>query len=314
MTEADELALLAARRYYAEGRKMAAIANELCVSRSSISRLLSRARDAGLVEIRIVPPRARVESLEQRVCERFNVHARVVAVPDGSSSHERYELVARAAADFLTNLMSADVILALSWGTMVNSISFHLAAKPCTNSTIVQTNGIGHTSAGVHYSFPMLERFASAFGSHVLHLPFPIFFDSAESKEIVEKERLLRHIRALIANADIFLFNLGTVQSGVPSQPYLSGYFLDDAEFGELRSDGAVGDVSTTFIDETGEADRVRMNSRTTGPDLDTIRGIDRRVCVTSGNHKVRALEAALHGGLVTDLVIDETTALALLG
>jgi len=37
-------------------------------------------------------------------------------------------------------------------------------------------------------------------------------------------------------------------------------------------------------------------------------------VCVVAGNHKVGGLRGALAAGLITDLVIDELTARALIG
>ena len=49
-------ALRAAHLYYIQNLTMDAIASELRISRSSISRLISFARDSGLVEIRLHSP------------------------------------------------------------------------------------------------------------------------------------------------------------------------------------------------------------------------------------------------------------------
>jgi deoxyribonucleoside regulator len=38
-----------------------------------------------------------------------------------------------------------------------------------------------------------------------------------------------------------------------------------------------------------------------------------RRICVVSGTHKVRGLRGAIAAGLITDLIIDERTASALI-
>ncbi|UJP09603.1 sugar-binding transcriptional regulator [Microbacterium sp. KUDC0406] len=310
----DELAVMAAQQYYDEGRTMAAIAHDLQVSRSSVSRLLAGARENGLVEIRVLPPRFRIDSLERAIAARHNVRARVVAVPDGTPGDQRYARTANAAAALVVETMNADAVLALSWGTMVNEISRHLTSKPCTNSWIVQANGIGQSSSGIHHSVGILERFSSAFGASIQQVPFPIFLDSPESKQLIERERLMRNARSMLASADLFLFNVGTVNKGHPNQPWLNGHFLDEDEFGALREDGAIGDVATTFVDAEGRTDRIRMNDRTTGPDPTAVLGIPRRICVTCGNHKVPALTAALRGGFVTDLVIDEVTATTLLG
>jgi DNA-binding transcriptional regulator LsrR (DeoR family) len=308
-----EQALYAAREHYDHGRTMAAIARHLGVSRSTVSRLLSHAREVGLVQIQVLSPKLRVHDLESRIGDAFGVKTRVVALPDDAPATEAHTRTADAAAEFLGEIMAPDTLLALSWGTMVNSIRHALRSKPCTNSRIVMTDGVGQSKGGVHYSHSMLERFATAFGSDVQQFPFPIFVDSAQAKEVLEREQLLRHIRSLINNADVFLYNLGTVQEGIPSQPYVSGYFLDEQDFHELREDQAVGDLSTTFFNDAGEPTGIRMTDRTTGPDLRSVREIPRRVCVSSGAVKIPAILGALRGGLVTDLVLDEATAESLL-
>lgn len=314
VTDGDELAVTAAQQYYGAGRTMAAIARDLKMSRSSISRLLSRAREIGLVEIRVLPPGFRVESLETRLQRRFGVRACVVAVAEGTPEEDRYARTARVGAELVAEHMGADAVLAVSWGTMVNAISHQLSPKPCTNSWIVQTNGVGQSTSGTHHSVGILERFSTAFGASIQQLSFPIFLDSESVTELIEQEQLMRHVRTMIAGADIFLFNVGTVQEGHPNRPWLNGHFLGEKDFRRLREDGAVGDVATTFIADDGTSADIGLNARSTGPDLESIRDIRHRICVTSGNHKVRALEAALHGGLVTDLVIDEITAGTLLG
>jgi deoxyribonucleoside regulator len=57
----------------------------------------------------------------------------------------------------------------------------------------------------------------------------------------------------------------------------------------------------------------IALNARASGPDLDQLRRAARRVCVVAGISKLPSLKGALTAGLVTDLVIDEPLARALL-
>src|SRR5690625_1037573 len=99
----------------------------------------------------------------------------------------------------------------------------------------------------------------------------------------------------------------------MPSAPHLYGNYLGDADYASLHADGAVGDIATTFFDGDGCSDSIRLNARSTGPDLEALRSVSRRICVVSGVHKIEALRAALAGAYITDLIIDEHTAHALL-
>ena len=70
-----------------------------------------------------------------------------------------------------------------------------------------------------------------------------------------------------------------------------------------------MGDAATVFFRADGTWRDIRLNARTTGPGLDRLRRVPRRVGVAAGAHKVAALRAAMVGRLVTDVVVDDTLA-----
>ncbi|MBA0050960.1 MarR family transcriptional regulator [Streptomyces sp. AJS327] len=310
-----ETALRAAQQYYLQRSTMGAIAKELGTSRSTVSRLLSYARDAGLVEIHIHRPQPRANVVERRLRESFDVRAHVARVPSTATNVERLELTAIQAARVINSVFDSDMVIGLSWGTMVNAISRRLIPKPVHNCQFVQLNGVGNSRAtGTHYSHQMFSAFGSAFDAVVQQLPAPLFFDSAATKRALFRERVVRRVTELQQAADAALFSVGTVADGTPSSPYLAGYFLDDSDFVSLAEDEAVGDIATVFLRADGSHHGVRLNERTSGPDLDRLREVDHRICAVSGDHKIGALRAALAGGYITHLVIDERTAALLLG
>lgn len=313
--EQYDRAVEAAVGYYVEKRTMDSVARTLGTSRATVSRLLSYARAHGIVEIKVHQPGARASQGARRLTEAYGVHAVVAPVPQSASPEERHQRTAELAAEHLHDVVTADAVLAISWGTMVNAISTRLRSKPVTNCRIVQVNGIGNsTTVGVHYAHQMMDRFGRAFGASVQQRPLPLFFDTAEARRILAAERLLSQGKQLIENADVHLFNVGTVSDGVPSTPHLYGNFVAEEDFASLQQDGAIGDIATTFFDEHGLCGNIRLNERTSGPDLHSLRAIPRRICAVSGVHKIRALRGALHGGHISDLIIDEHTAHALLG
>lgn len=93
---------------------------------------------------------------------------------------------------------------------------------------------------------------------------------------------------------------------------YAAGY-LDAADQAQLETTGVVGDVGTVFYRADGSTDGIALNDRATGPDFATLRRVPHRVCVIAGTAKLRGLRGALAADLVTELVIDEATARALL-
>ena len=86
----------AASMYYAQGETMEVIARHLGVSRSTVSRLLARARAEGVVRIELVAPGE--GGLERRMGEELGVRARIVPVREGTTEIHRLQQVAAVAA------------------------------------------------------------------------------------------------------------------------------------------------------------------------------------------------------------------------
>jgi DNA-binding transcriptional regulator LsrR (DeoR family) len=67
------------------------------------------------------------------------------------------------------------------------------------------------------------------------------------------------------------------------------------------------------FFRADGSYRDIALNSRTSGPDLELFRRARHSICVASGRGKVEGLRAALSGGFINELIIDEPTARLLL-
>ncbi len=314
MSQSDRLsqAFTAAQLYYMQDKTMAAIAHELRMSRSSVSRLLSFARERGIVDIRLSSPHAHGEELERLVDERFGVAAHVVPVPENVSEADRLERVALTAARLLAQFVESNMVVGLAWGSTLSVVSRMLPKKDTHNTTFVQLNGAGNTqTTGVEYSSEILLRFGDAFGAVVQQFPVPAFFDDPATRDAMWRERMTRRVLGLQARMDMALFSVGSPSADVPSHVYVGGY-LDEADYASLAEDQAVGDVATVFFRSDGSWRDVRLNARATGPSIDRLRRVPRRVCIAAGQHKLRALRGALAAGVVTDVVLDEALAGAL--
>jgi len=306
-------ALKAAQLYYLQDLTMEAIGEELHISRSSVSRLLAAARQAGIVDIKINSPEDAPRRIEKEIQQRYGVAAYLVPVPDRTSHIDRLERVALSAARTLGDFFSSNMVMGVAWGSTISAVSRHLVKTPTTGSEVVQLNGAGndHTS-GVTYSSEILRRFGEAFQATIQHFPVPTFFDDPRTKSLLWEERSTQRVLALHNKMDIVLFGLGALQSEIPSQVYVGGY-LSDEDIGQLEVERIVGDVATVFYREDGSWSDIPLNLRSSGPSFDVVRKAPRRLCVVAGMNRLSALKGALAAGLLTDLIIDDGTARALL-
>ncbi len=305
--------LRAASMYYLQDLKMEVIARHLGTSRSTVSRLIKRARQSGLVEITLRPASTRAPGLGRTISSIFGVEAYVVPVPDSASHIERLEQVSMTGAKLVSSWFDSDMVLGLAWGTTLASVSRYLVPKPTRSAAVVQLNGAANMrTSGIEYASDLISSFGTAFGAAVHHFSVPAFFDYPDTKRAMWRERSVRRVLDMQARADIAVFSVGALSGAVPSHVYSAGY-LDEEDVQVLHDEGVVGDVCTVFLRADGSWQDIPLNERATGPTPVELARIPRRVCIVAGDAKVPPLLAALRAGVVTDLVVDEISATGLL-
>ena len=312
MEETDRTyhAIHAARLYYYQSLTTEAIALEMGISRSSVSRLLAYAKENGLVSIRVIDVEDQPTSLGRIIQSHYKDAKKVHVVPVSHilSESDWLERTAQYAANYLNTIFDSDMIMGVAWGATISAISRHLQPKTTHNSHIVQLNGAGNTrTMGIEYASEIILRFADAYQASVDLFPVPTFFDYVSTKEAMWKERSIKRILELQERANLLLHSIGAVKSGVPSHVY-SGGFLEERDYQEIRRLNIAGDIATVFFRQDGTFHNIPLNQRASGPNLELIKQ-KRAICVVSGLGKAAGLHAALSGGLVKELIVDEPTA-----
>jgi deoxyribonucleoside regulator len=308
-----EKAVIAARLYYYQNMTTDAIAKELTVSRSTVSRLLSFAKKEGLVSIRVANPTQEIFKLEKRISEEFNINStHMVPVPEVAGEAVWLDRVAQYSVNYLNTVFGSNKTLGIAWGTTLSAISRHLLKKSTHGAQIVQLNGAGNTqSMGINYASEIIMRFADNYQAGAHLFPVPTFFDFADTKRALWREGSIRRIIDLQNNADLLLYSIGAVNAGIPSHVYSGGY-LEDEDYKELKKDHIAGDIATVFFREDGSFNDIPLNERASGPNLNLFKEKE-GICVVSGLAKVNGLFSALKGGLISNLIVDEPTARELL-
>jgi DNA-binding transcriptional regulator LsrR (DeoR family) len=302
-------AIQAARMYYYQNMTTEAIAHELNMSRSTVSRLLSFARQKGLVDIRIIDPNEHPQQLEQKIMRHFKIkRVQVVPVPNIVGEAEWLERVAQHTASYLNSIFDSNMILGIAWGTTMSAVSRHLLPKTTHDAQIVQLNGAGNTQTmGIEYASEIIMRLAQNYQAAAHLFPVPTYFDYPETKKALWEEGSIRRILNLQQRTDLLLYSIGAVNAGIPSHVYSGGY-LERKDYAELMKEHIAGDIATVFFRDDGSFGGIPINERASGPNLELFKK-KYGVCVVSGLAKVKGLFAALTGSLMKELIVDEPTA-----
>ena len=306
MPDRELMTYQAAAMHYRDGQTMESVARRFGVSRSTVSRLLKEAKDAGIVTITVAEPTTRNEDV-QRLERIFDVD--VVSIPTAPDADEAAVLdsVARAAAGVLTGWVSErppGLVVGIAWGRTLSKVVAELDLVPC-GAVVVQMNGaVNPVTSGQPYAGEILSAAARAWRGKVMHFPVPAFFDFTETKDAMWRERSVRHVLKAQDQLDIAVFGVGALSSGTQSQVYVGGYLLPEDVVSLLEA-GVVGDVNTVMLRADGTFEGIELNSRASGMSPDRLRAVDRRLCVAAGSARTAAVLAALRAGLVTTLVAD---------
>lgn len=305
----EELRFTAASMYYVQGETMESIARQLGMSRSSVSRMLKQSRESGMVQITLTEPGGSRSSVGAALEKLFGIRAHIVPVREGSSEVYRLDRVARMAGQVFSNAIGDRMVIGVAWGTTLGAVVQHLVPRQTSQSTVVQMNGgANHSTSGIPYVGAIISSVADAFGCEIVHFPVPAFFDYAETKQAMWRERMVTRVLDVRAQMDLAIFGVGALTGPVQSHVYASGY-LDESDTQQIIDQRVVGDVCTVFLRRDGSWQDIPLNLRASGLTPAQLQRVPRRICVAAGRAKALPLLGALRARVATDVVVDELTA-----
>lgn len=307
--ERVSLLLKVARMYYEEGSTQAQIAKHVGYSRPTVSRLLTEAREEGVVHIRITHPLERAMSIEKALAEKFGlIGARIAESKDLGNLTQN---VARCAADYLIETSPEDSVITVSNGFAVNATIEAMPRMNWLTSRVIQAIGsVSNEEVQVDAS-ETCRRLAGQLGGRHIALPAPLVVSAPEVAYSLIQSQQVAGILHYAATADTALVGIGTIEDR--KKGYIFDGYVEEETSAILQRDGAVGHICGHHFNAQGEHIVTPMCARTIGINLKQIRRLPRVVGVAWGEHKLDAIRGALRGKLVSVLITDRATAEALL-
>ena len=305
----DNLAINVAKLYYRSDFSQQKIAQELGVSRPSISRLLQYAKDKGYVNIQIVDPVEDMSIMEQRLKDKLHLKDVKIASSTINDEEEIKKYISIAAAQYLDGIIKDGDIIGVGWGTTLHNMSQALIPRSIKGSQVVQLEGGLSNSEWNNYSREILENFANNFNTVAQYLPLPVIFDNKATKEQVDKDRYIKRILELGRHANIALFSVGTVR---PNALFFRLGYTDIQEQEKIQRT-SVGDICSRFFDVEGRVCNRDLDERTVGITLSELRDKEYSIMISGGEGKINAIKSALKGRYANVLITDQFTGKALL-
>lgn len=295
--------------YYKDRNTQQQIAKKIGYSRSAISRLLSEAKDEGIIEVSIHYPLLRDGNLERRLREKYHLEAAFVINAGESSDAHILQLVGRMGALFLEQQLRDNVVVGIGWGTSLYETVNALPVLPFSNISVVQVIGASGSKSDARIDGPNLAAFlASKLNASHQFLHSPLLLDSETAKNSLHSQKQIQDTLNLANQADLVLLGIGTIEADLQfSSIYRTGY-VNERDIEEIKSLGAIGNFCGQVVDGQGKILDIEINRRVMSIDLETLRSNGKKVIgVAAGSRKSGAIEAVLNGGWLDVLITDRS-------
>lgn len=294
-----------AKMYYEEELGQKQIADELNISRPTVSRQLQFAKDQGFVQIIIDDPFERSENLAKKLQEKYGLKEVIIKEVVSDSYDVIQKAVAERAAEYLYENINDSDIVGISWGKTMYRTAKAMKQMNLSDVETVQLKGGVSFSNVKTNAHETLSLFAKSFNSNPRDLPVPVIFDSPEVKKLVSEDRHIKSILDLGTECDVAVYTVGSVREN--ALLFKLGFLSEEEKF-RLR-DNAIGDICSRFFDTEGKVADAQINERTMGVTLETLKSIPKSILVAGGRHKVEAIRGALIGKIPNVLITDSETA-----
>ncbi|WP_067473793.1 sugar-binding transcriptional regulator [Nocardia amamiensis] len=301
----------AARMYFVDGSSQQEVADALGTSRSNVSRMLTSARQQGIVQIRIVDTAQRRPDLEAELRNRFGLHdCLVAAYAPGAVPNDA---VAKLSSQWLLDNLNEGERLAVSWGTALQAMVWETTATRRYDVEVVQLVG-GLSSVNNEVTGQELVReLATRLGARYRYLHAPALITNQLTLDAFLSEKSVASALDAAKTADIALVGVGTYGDS-SSAAVIDSMALTAKDRAEFDALAPAGDICARYYDINGTPiPLAAVTDRVIAVRLEDLRRIPMVVGVTSGRVKAPGLVGALRGRHLDILVCDESAARATL-
>lgn len=311
-TKDIRLLVRCSQMYYEDGLNQAQISKKLGISKSSISRILNSAKEEGIIKISVLNPLPnKYIYLEKGLEKKFGLKEVIVVDSKSNEPREIKQELAKASAEYLERVIKDDDIIGVTWGTTIKEITKYVKNNRRNKVTFIPLlGGLGQSNIDIHSNQIALEL-AKKFKADSRLLHAPCIIDDPERKKMFIEDKNIQTFLKLLEKVNIAITGIGSPQLNT-STMLATGYY-SKKQIENLVQEGAVADISSLFIDKFGQGDSFENNNRVIGVTLNQIKNIPLTIGVAGHEKKTKAILAALRGGYIDVLIVDDKTAQGIL-
>ncbi|GAB4493120.1 MAG: sugar-binding domain-containing protein [Anaerolineales bacterium] len=307
-----ELLAQIASLYYEHNLKQEEIANRTGYSRSMVSRLLTEARERGIVEIHINYPLERCLDLEEALQAALGLRIVRVLQRGTLGYAEMLRKLGSMAASLIEELVDqGSKRIGISWGTALYETVSAMRRRNYTDTQVYQIIGSAGTLTPETDGPSLARHLAEALGGQYYTIPAPLIVANPALREALTQEPSIARVFKEAQTLSLALVGIGSMEPA--SSSWVRAGYFDADQARRLSLAGVAGDVCGILFDRAGHLRESELQSRVVGISPAALQAIPLKMGISAGEMKTIPILGACRAGLVNCLVTDETAALGVL-
>lgn len=291
-----DIIVQAAKKFYLDNLSQVEIAQQLGISRPTVSRLLKKAVDTGIVDIHINDFSYVLLDMAAQI-EQFYGLQKVIVVKGNENSLPSVKAeAARAAADYFTEILEDQNFVGMSHGTTIYTLLNYI--RPVASKSINAVQLQGNSAMNVPYvqGTYMVVELARILGGIAYPMHAPLSVRSRTLHDLLLEEPYMKNHFDLFRKLDIALVGIGTGTLD----------YNDNTMYIGAAPENAVSNICNLYFDKDGNALDTDYHRHAIGIPYEDLRAIPNVIAVAVGTEKKEAVLSALKSKLINTLVIDE--------
>jgi deoxyribonucleoside regulator len=295
--------------HYQKGLSQQEIAYRYNLSKMTVSRVLQKAKENGLIKISVQLPFSLNNKYAEEIKKRYRLDMVWVVRNPFDDTERLYDLLGKVYAFYLNTSIIDNEVIGVGGGNTIGQVARNMVPFQANNVHIVQLMG---GLANVTYFNPttIIQEICNKLNATGTYITSFATVENRELRDsILNSTAIGKNVKELWSRCQKAIFGVGSIEKGTLLSPQL----VSDGEREKLVSRGAIGDILGHCFNSNGEFIESDLEERLVSIPIDRLSNIEERVVIAGGVKKADAIRGALFTGLITTFITDEKVAEKLL-
>lgn len=297
--------------YYIEGFTQTDISKKMHIYRTTVGRMLVKARKYNIVKISIQGYDTNTFRLEESLKEKYGLND-VIVVPNSTdqSNDDKDQSLGKAGIQYLSQIIKNGDTVGFSWGKVLRSMADQAKGNSSLDTTFVPLVG-GPSSANTKYHVNgIVYDMAKKFGGRNVFIDSSAVQESKYIRDAIMSSNYFRDVQTYWDNLDIAFVGIGGPLNGNISR---WRDLLTEQDIELLKDEHAIGDCCCTFYSREGKILTGDLMNRTIAIPLKQLKKVKTTVGIARSLSKANSIDVLLKMNILNTLITDEEAAQRLL-